>query len=348
MNIISITQKIGLKFFYREGETMIINLLIISIISFLLIFSSYRLYPEFLTQSIVISALSGLLLFFYQKWQKLINGQKFFAALLGILLGYFISTFLLSIFNPLVIRLHPVLLPYFKIAFQMLIIYLIALKSYHTGFSQTFIAIDDKEKSDKKGENKENYKILDTSVIIDGRISDISDTGFLEGILIIPRFVLNELQQIADSADSLKRQRGRRGLDILSKMKKGIKAVVQIVDDDFPDVKEVDEKLIHLGKKLNGAVVTNDFNLNKVAQLQGVKVLNINELSNAVKPIVLPGEELSILVAKEGKDSDQGIGYLEDGTMIVVEKGRQYIGKKVDVVVTSVLQTTAGRMIFAK
>ncbi len=325
---------------------MILNFIIIIIISFLLIYSSLKLSPEFLIPSIIVSFISGVLLFCYRKWLELIDAQKFFFTLLGIILGYFISIFLLNIFDPFISRIQAVVLPYFKIAFQLFIIYLISLKLSSMSYEQGLIYFK-KGKSDKKG-SSENYKILDTSVIIDGRIADISDTGFLEGIMIIPRFVLAELQQIADSADSLKRQRGRRGLDILNKMKKGIKAVVQIVDDDFPEVKEVDEKLIHLGKKLDGAVVTNDFNLNKVAQLQGVKVLNINELSNAVKPIVLPGEELSILVAKEGKDSDQGIGYLEDGTMIVVEKGRQYIGKKVDVVVTSVLQTTAGRMIFAK
>lgn len=328
---------------------MILNLSIIIIISFLLIFTSFKLYPDFLIPSIIISFLSGVLLFFYRKRLKLINGRKLFSILAGITLGYLISTFILNILKPFISQLPHSLLPYFKTAFQLLIIYVISLAVYYISPDLKFIHSQEKSLDAKeKDEGQENYKILDTSVIIDGRIADISDTGFLEGILIIPGFVLNELQQIADSADSLKRQRGRRGLDMLNKMKKGIKAVVQIVDDDFPEIKEVDEKLIALSKKLNGSVVTNDFNLNKVAQIQGVKVLNINELANALKPIVLPGEELSILVAKEGKDSDQGIGYLEDGTMVVVENGLQYIGKKVDVIVTSVLQTTAGRMIFAK
>ncbi|MBU1077182.1 MAG: TRAM domain-containing protein [Spirochaetes bacterium] len=330
---------------------MISNLLIFILISFIMIFTSLKIYPVFLIPSIIISVSSGLFLFFYRKSLKLFNGHKIFFSLLGIISGYLLSTIVLSILNPFIVMIQTPLLPYFKLAFQLFLMYIIAFSFYIKSYELKQIYTSEgtsKRKSKEEGEDSDNYKILDTSVIIDGRIADISETGFLEGILIIPRFVLNELQQIADSADSLKRQRGRRGLDILNKMKKGIKAVVQIVDDDFPEVKEVDEKLIYLGKKLNGTVVTNDFNLNKVAQIQGVQVLNINELANAVKPIVLPGEEMTILISKEGKDSDQGVGYLEDGTMVVVEKGHQYMGKKVDVVVTSVLQTTAGRMIFAK
>lgn len=327
---------------------MILNFIIIILISFLLIFSTLKLYPSFLIPSIIISLLCGLFLFFYKKYIRLINLKMILSVFLGIIIGYLVSIFVLNIFKPLLSQFPPLILPYLKTGFQLFIIYMASLSIYNN-FDQKLIFSSDKNKNIKDQEETQgDYKILDTSVIIDGRIADISETGFLEGILIIPRFVLNELQQIADSSDSLKRQRGRRGLDILNKMKKGIKAMVQIVDDDFNETQKVDEKLILLAKKFNGSVITNDFNLNKVAQIQGVKVLNINELSNAVKPIVLPGEELSILVAKEGKDSAQGIGYLEDGTMIVVEDGKQYIGKKVDVIVTSVLQTTAGRMIFAK
>ncbi len=192
------------------------------------------------------------------------------------------------------------------------------------------------------------YKILDTSVIIDGRIADICDTGFLEGILVIPNFVLNELQMIADSADSIKRNRGRRGLDILNKMQKDQSIMVKISDIDFKDIPEVDSKLVQLAKVMKAKVITNDFNLNKVAEFHGVDVLNINELSNALKPIVLPGEEMRVLLLKEGKDSNQAIGYLDDGTMVVVENGRRRINDEVEVTVTSVLQTTAGRMIFTR
>ncbi len=192
------------------------------------------------------------------------------------------------------------------------------------------------------------YKILDTSVIIDGRIADICDTGFLEGILVIPNFVLNELQMIADSADSIKRNRGRRGLDILNKMQKDQSIMVKISDIDFKDIPEVDSKLVQLAKVMKAKVITNDFNLNKVAEFHGVDVLNINELSNSLKPIVLPGEEMRVLLLKEGKDSNQAIGYLDDGTMVVVENGRKRINDEVEVTVTSVLQTTAGRMIFTR
>lgn len=191
-------------------------------------------------------------------------------------------------------------------------------------------------------------KILDTSVIIDGRVADICQTGFIEGSIIIPEFVLEELRHIADSSDGLKRNRGRRGLDILNRIQKELKIEVKIVDIDFEDVQEVDIKLIKLAKQMDGFVVTNDFNLNKVAELHGVRVLNINELANAVKPVVLPGEEMVVLVVKEGKENKQGIAYLDDGTMIVVEEGRRYMNETIEVVVTSVLQTAAGRMIFAK
>jgi len=191
-------------------------------------------------------------------------------------------------------------------------------------------------------------KILDTSVIIDGRIADICRTGFVEGPLIIPEFVLEELRHIADSSAALKRNRGRRGLDVLAIIQKDLQVEVRIVSQDFPDVHEVDIKLLKLAQSINGKVVTNDYNLNKVASLQGVEVLNINELANAVKPVVLPGEEMQIEVIKDGKEAGQGLAYLDDGTMIVVENGRKYIGETVDVLVTSVLQTAAGRMIFAK
>jgi uncharacterized protein YacL len=195
---------------------------------------------------------------------------------------------------------------------------------------------------------KKSYKILDTSVIIDGRIADIAETGFLDGIIVTPQFVLRELQLVADSADSLKRNRGRRGLDILQRLQKVANLQIQIVEDDFPAVREVDLKLIELAKVYEGKIITNDFNLNKVAQLQGVEVLNINELSNSMKPIVLPGETMRVFILKEGKEYNQGVAYLDDGTMVVVDNARKMIGKTIDVSVTSVLQTTAGKMIFGK
>lgn len=194
----------------------------------------------------------------------------------------------------------------------------------------------------------EQLKILDTSVIIDGRIADICQTGFLEGTIVIPQFVLEELQHIADSSDVLKRNRGRRGLDILNRIQKELSIKVEIYEGDFEEIQEVDSKLVKLAKLTNGILVTNDFNLNKVCELQKVTVLNINDLANAVKPVVLPGEELNVQVIKDGKEYHQGVAYLDDGTMIVVEEGREYIGKRIDVLVTSVLQTSAGRMIFAK
>jgi uncharacterized protein YacL len=192
------------------------------------------------------------------------------------------------------------------------------------------------------------YKVLDTSVVIDGRIADICETGFLDGTLAVPQFVLRELQQVADSSDSLKRNRGRRGLDVLQRIQKMTNVQVQIVETDFPEIKEVDLKLIELAKHLSGKIVTNDFNLNKVAQLRGVAVLNINELANSLKPVVLPGEVLRVFVLKEGKESGQGVAYLDDGTMVVIDQGKRAIGRTIEVTVTSVLQTTAGKMIFCR
>jgi uncharacterized protein YacL len=195
---------------------------------------------------------------------------------------------------------------------------------------------------------RRRYKVLDTSVIIDGRIADICETGFMDGTLVIPQFVLKELQLVADSSDSMKRNRGRRGLDILQKIQKMAGVDVTVSDVDFPEIREVDLKLIELARTLQGKIVTNDFNLNKVAQLRGVEVLNINELANSLKPVVLPGEVMKVFILKEGKEYNQGVAYLDDGTMVVVDNARKSIGKTIDVVVTSVLQTTAGKMIFGR
>lgn len=200
----------------------------------------------------------------------------------------------------------------------------------------------------EEGELLRPKKILDTSVIIDGRIAGICEAGFIEGTLIIPRFVLRELQKIADSSDALKRNRGRRGLDVLNRIQKRINVDVRIYETDFPDLRDVDTKLIRLAKMLDAKIMTNDYNLDKVAELEGISVLNINELAEALKPVVLPEEELTIRIIKEGKEFRQGVAYLDDGTMVVVDNGKDHIGEKVQVTVTSVLQTTAGRMIFTK
>ncbi|HET7875220.1 MAG TPA: PIN domain-containing protein [Methylomirabilota bacterium] len=194
----------------------------------------------------------------------------------------------------------------------------------------------------------ESYKILDTSVIIDGRIVDVCQSGFLDGLILVPQFVLRELQQIADSSDALKRNRGKRGFDVLQRLQRLPRVTVRIDELDFPHIREVDRKLIEVAKVTGGRIVTNDYNLNKVAELSGVAVLNVNELANALKPVVLPGEPMHVHVVKEGKEAGQGVAYLDDGTMVVVDHGRRFIGHSVDVTVTTVLQTTAGRMIFAR
>ena len=190
--------------------------------------------------------------------------------------------------------------------------------------------------------------ILDTSAIIDGRIADIADSGFLQGRLVAPRFILDELRHIADSSETLRRQRGRRGLDVLSRLQKESPLPVRVSDEDFPDALDVDAKLLRLAKEINASIITNDFNLNQIAELENIKVLNVNYLANAVKVVVLPGEEMNVRIVQEGKESGQGVGFLEDGTMIVVEDGRRYLSQQIDVVVTRVLQTMAGRMIFAQ
>jgi uncharacterized protein YacL len=195
---------------------------------------------------------------------------------------------------------------------------------------------------------EKRYRVLDTSVIIDGRIADIVEAGFLDGSLVVPQFVLQELQRVADSSDPIRRNRGRRGLDVLHRMQKMTGVEITISDVDFPDVRDVDMKLIEVAQSLLGQIVTNDFNLNKVAQLRGIDVLNVNELANALRPVVLPGEQMTVFVLKEGKEHNQGVAYLDDGTMVVVDNARSRIGGNIDIIVTSVLQTTAGRMIFGR
>lgn len=268
------------------------------------------------------------------------KGRKLFFAAIGIIIGLFVGRFLGDLF----ITFAPIS-DNFKYVFQVLFAYIGLTLAW---LKEDEIKISYMASTGLKAESKSPYKILDTSVIIDGRIADIAETGFLEGVLVVPKFVLNELHQVADSSDPLKRSRGRRGLDILNNMKASKKAVIKITEEDYPDTPEVDSKLLKLARYMNAVIVTNDFNLNKVAEFEGVEILNINELSNAVKPVVLPNEELRITVIKEGKDQNQGIAYLDDGTMIVIDNGKDYIGQEVNVVVTSILQTPAGRMIFTQ
>lgn len=270
------------------------------------------------------------------------------AGALGLAVGLIISNLLGSAFLPI-----PLVGKYVPGVLSIILGYLginVAIRKRDELFSlfSSFPKLGKDKQKDGKASNIHQYKILDTSVIIDGRIADICKSGFIEGTLIIPVFVLEELQHIADSSDLLKRNRGRRGLDILNRIQKELNMYVQIDNRDFDDISEVDSKLVKLGQLLKAKVVTNDYNLNKVAELQGVPVLNINELSNAVKPVVLPGEEMVVHVVKDGKELGQGVAYLDDGTMIVVDGGRRHIGETIGVLVTSVLQTAAGRMIFAK
>ncbi len=266
--------------------------------------------------------------------------------IIGLIISYLISQLLINIPIPYLGTILSIILYIFL---GYLGISITTKKIHDTAFLQNVFKWSiSKEKDASKFSYESQPKILDTSVIIDGRIADLCKTGFMEGPLIIPEFVLEELRHIADSSDSLKRNRGRRGLDILNKIQKELLMEVKIVDTDFEEIAEVDSKLVRLGQVLEGKIITNDYNLNKVSELQGVPVLNINELANAVKPVVLPGEEMVVQVIKEGKEMGQGVAYLDDGTMIVVDGGKKHIGETMGVMVTSVLQTAAGRMIFAK
>lgn len=276
------------------------------------------------------------------------QGVNIVMAGIGLMVGLIIANLLASSFMclPTIQTISPYFYPCLFLIFGYLGVVIAINKKEEILSTFTFGKVQIKES--KQEETTFKDKLLDTSVIIDGRIADICESGFIEGTLVIPRFVLKELQKIADSSDGLKRNRGRRGLDVLNKIQKMIDIPVRIDETDFPEIKEVDGKLVKLGKVQGAKVFTNDFNLNKIAELEGVKVLNINELAEALKPVVLPGEEMNVHIIKEGKEFTQGVGYLDDGTMVVVDNGQDFIGQKVKVNVSSVLQTTAGRMIFAK
>ncbi len=275
--------------------------------------------------------------------------QEFLIKIFGLLIGIFFSSMLIIVLRTVIGYMPPlqngmIISLMFWLSVQVFMA-LVSVKSKELG---TLFFGNFKTTAPKPASGANSLKILDTSAIIDGRIADLCKTNFIEGGLIIPGFVLIELQKIADSPDPLRRNRGRRGLDLLNKIQKENQIAVKIFDRDYEELNEVDTKLLRLAMELGAKVVTNDFNLNKVAELYGVQVLNINELSNAIKPVVLPGEEMMVHVLRDGKEYGQGIGYLEDGTMIVVEGGKNYIGMDIEILVTSVLQTSAGRMIFAK
>ena len=327
----------GIKVFVEPLYTGLILLIVILIFAIIFYFLSSFIYKG------IIAIIDG----FERNIQKL-TVTEFLFGTLGLLVGLVFATLI----GIPISRIHFVIGPILFILID-LIGALVGIKIFIKRKDDILNLLTSIKKNgirDKKNKHNEKIcpKILDTSVIIDGRIFDICQTGFVEGPLVIPGFVLNELRHISDSADGLKRNRGRRGLDILNKIQKELSIETQIYEEDFPEIAEVDAKLLKLAQVLNGKVVTNDFNLNKVAEFQGVPVLNINELANAIKPVLLPGEEMKVVVMKDGKEASQGIAYLDDGTMIVVEGGRKFISEEIIVVVTSVLQTAAGRMIFAK
>lgn len=269
-------------------------------------------------------------------------------AIMGLILAWLISVPLTAFNLPIVSDVVPLIV---TIVFAY--IFFGIFSSRREEIRRLFMARNEEVKNSqvlerKEGEQYRKYKVLDTSVIIDGRILEVIQSGFIEGVFVVSHYVLQELQHIADSSDSLKRVRGRRGLDILNAMQKEERVTVEMDEQTLPESDEVDMKLVHLAKKLDGVVVTNDYNLNKVAEFQNIQVLNINELANALKPVVIPGETMRVLIVKEGTERSQGVAYLDDGTMVVVEEGKFHINEQRDVIVTSALQTNAGRMIFAK
>jgi uncharacterized protein YacL len=321
----------------------LLDLAIVRVIFILVLtFSAYTLHP-FQTSPIVAAAggaVLGVCIIFFEIRLENVSLKRLIGAATGSILGI-LGAFLMSL---VLSKASPE--PFLQVCVLLWMTYVGLIVGAKKGDMLNLAALGGifgGEKSSKK-----SFKILDTSVIIDGRIADIAETGFLDGVLVIPQFVLRELQLVADSADSMKRNRGRRGLDILQRIQKMAHLNVQIVEEDFPQVREVDMKLIELAKVFDCKVITNDFNLNKVAQLHGVEVLNINELANSLKPIVLPGETMRVFILKEGKEYNQGVAYLDDGTMVVVDNAKKMISKTIDISVTSVLQTTAGKMIFGK
>ncbi len=324
------------------------DLIIIRVI-FVVVFtvSAYYLKPFQLYGPLaaLIGAIVGAAIVFFENRVKQITLKRLIGAALGSVFGI-LGAFLMSLVLSRALPNSTDTVPFIQLGLLLWMTYVGLIVGANKGEMLNLSALGGLFGGEKTP--RQSHKILDTSVIIDGRIADIAETGFLDGTLVIPQFVLRELQLVADSADSMKRNRGRRGLDILQKIQKMAELNVQIVEEDFPNVREVDMKLIELAKVFDCKIVTNDFNLNKVAQLHGVHVLNINELANALKPIVLPGEAMRVFILKEGKEYNQGVAYLDDGTMVVVDNAKKMISKTIDISVTSVLQTTAGKMIFGR
>ena len=287
----------------------------------------------------------GVLIILFELRLKQIGLRRLIGAAIGSMLGI-VGAFLMALVLEGALSKGNPALPFMQTGLLLWMTYIGLVTGASKGDLLNLSALGGLFHGDKGG--RQSFKILDTSVIIDGRIADVAEAGFMEGTLVIPQFVLRELQLVADSADSMKRNRGRRGLDILQRLQKMAHLSIQIVEDDYPNVRDVDMKLIELGKQYECKIVTNDFNLNKMAQLHGVRVLNINELANALKPVVLPGEIMRVFILKEGKEYNQGVAYLDDGTMVVVDNARRMISKTIDIAVTSVLQTTAGKMIFGR
>jgi uncharacterized protein YacL len=324
-----------------------VDLVLVRVIFVLIVaVACYLIQPFGQTQPVDggIGVIIGLGIILFEWRLRLVSLKRLIGAAIGSILGI-IGAYFFALILKAVVTDGPTQ-RFLELIVMLLMAYVGLIVGANKGDLLNLAALGGIFGGEKQG--KKSYKILDTSVIIDGRIADIAETGFLDGVIVIPQFVLRELQLVADSADSLKRNRGRRGLDILQRLQKVASLNIQIVEDDFPAVREVDLKLIELAKLYEGKIITNDFNLNKVAQLQGVEVLNINELANSLKPIVLPGETMRVFILKEGKEYNQGVAYLDDGTMVVVDNARKMISKTIDIQVTSVLQTTAGKMIFGK
>ena len=323
-------------------DVLLIRLLLILIVGVTCFYIHPFNLPQHLDGAVGLLIGMGIIVF---EWRlRVMSLKRLIGAAIGSVLGIF-GAYLFALVIRNSIPAGPIQ-SFLQIMVMMIMAYVGLAVGANKGDLLNLAALGGVFGGEKSG--KKSFKILDTSVIIDGRIADIAETGFLDGLIVIPQFVLRELQLVADSADSLKRNRGRRGLDILQRLQKTASVQIQIVEDDFPSVREVDMKLIELAKLYEGKIITNDFNLNKVAQLQGVAVLNINELANSLKPIVLPGEIMRVFILKEGKEYNQGVAYLDDGTMVVIDNARKMIGKTIDISVTSVLQTTAGKMIFGK
>jgi uncharacterized protein YacL len=313
---------------------------------FVIIAASFQLHPFDLSRPLaaLLGAALGVFFIFFEMRLERASLKRLIGAATGSIFGILGALMISHLLN--ITALDKVSLSFLQVTLLLLMAYVGLVLGANKGDLLNLSALGGLFSAEVKP--KRNLKILDTSVIIDGRVADVCETGFIDGLMIIPQFVLRELQLVADSSDQLKRNRGRRGLDILQRMQKMGTIQIQIVEEDFPQMREVDMKLIELAKLFEGKIVTNDFNLNKMAQLQGVAVLNVNELANALKPVVLPGEIMRVFVLKEGKEYNQGVAYLDDGTMVVVDNAKKMISKTIDIAVTSVLQTTAGKMIFGK